>query len=113
MTTTVDSLVAAAGDFIQPDRFSPTRYPYTYACDFMRQFTGVIPAAILEDEGLIARIRHNHPDGWAAGAGAMSRSEASQFRQAWAAVEGRDDDDLARTLADAYLRVHNIDRGEQ
>ncbi len=111
MTTTVDDLVAQ----IPPERreqFSPTRYPYTYACDFMRQNPNIIPAGVASDTDLADRLDRHYPDGHMRTGNLMSRSEASSIRQAWARMEGRDDGDLARVLADAYLRVNGIVRTE-
>lgn len=112
MTTTVDQLVAAATHATV--QFNPTRYPHTYACDFLRSNPHVIPADVLHDSTLYERIRHHHPDGWATvGDGMMSRAEASLIRQAWARYENREDEDLARVLADAYLRVHGITKEDR
>ena len=52
-----------------------SRYPYTYACDFLR--------------GL-------------AGYGKLSRADASQVRSGIAEALGMADDELARKLADHY-----------
>lgn len=57
-----------------------TRYPYTHACDYLRQFGGV-------DAGGVR----------------LSRSDASQLRQAVATAIGMDDEELAKKLADYYL----------
>lgn len=94
MTTTVEHLVHEATKSAVVLTYIPTRYPYTYACDFMRQFPTVIPV----DAGPI-------PDG-------MSRADASRLRQRWAEIERREDDDLACVLADAYLQVHGIEKRE-
>lgn len=94
MKTTTEHLVHEATQSAGALTYVPACYPYTYACDFMRQFPRVIPV----DAGPV-------PDG-------MSRSEASEIRQRWAYVEGRSGDDLARTLADAYLQVHGIEERE-
>jgi hypothetical protein len=92
VNTTVEHLVHEATKSATVLTCVPSRYPYTYAYDFMRQFPNVIPI----DAGPI-------PDG-------MSRSQASQIRQRWAEIERREDDDLACVLADAYLRVHGIEK---
>lgn len=57
-----------------------TRFPYTYACDFVR---GLGPA----NEGGVV----------------LSRSEASQIRQGIAKALQMDDGDLATILANHYL----------
>lgn len=59
-----------------------TRYPYTYACDFIR----AIPAKA--DDGITVKL---------------SRGDASLIRQRIAEVIGWDDEDLANALADAKL----------
>jgi len=92
--TTTEHLVHEATQSAGALTYVPSRYPYTYACDFMRQFPRVIPG----DVGPI-------PDG-------MSRAEARQIRQRWAWIEQRTDEDLAVVLANAYLRVHGIERRE-
>lgn len=75
------------------------RYPYTYACDFIRQAAGY------GESGMI-----------------LSRADASRIRQAIATAIGMPDDELARKLADyakaneeqltqksaqAFMRAHN------
>lgn len=102
MSTTVESLIAQ----IPPERreqFSPTRYPYTYACDFIRQNLHVVPAEVAGDESVADYFEN----------GLMSRAQASRVRQVWAQVEGREDEELARVLADAFMQVHGIVRPEE
>ena len=57
-----------------------SRYPYTYACDFIRA------AGPVGSEGVV-----------------LSRSDASQIRQSIADALGMDDHELACKLADAQL----------
>jgi len=57
-----------------------SRYPYTYACDYIRMAGPVGP------EGVV-----------------LSRSDASQIRQRIADALGMDDNELACKLADAQL----------
>ena len=57
-----------------------TRYPYTYAADFIRTYGPV------SSEGVV-----------------LSRSDASQIREAIAKAIGIDDEELAVKLADAQL----------
>jgi hypothetical protein len=65
------------------------RYPYTYACDYLRsQVTD-----FQEVGGTMMRVP------------AISRAQASQARQAIARVLGMDDEILASLLADAYLNA--------
>lgn len=92
MKTTVERLVHEATKSATVLTYVPSRYPYAYACDFMRQFPNVIPV----DAGPV-------PDG-------MSRAEASRIRQQWAWIEQREDEVLACVLADAYLQVHGIEK---
>lgn len=56
-----------------------TRYPYTYACDFLRGLAG-----------------------YGEGGTKLSRADASQVRQGVADALGMPDDELARKLADYY-----------
>ena len=60
------------------------RYPYTYAADYMR-------TATVDQDDLAAGC-------------SISRAQASRIRQAIALAIGMDDDELARKLADQYLR---------
>ena len=62
-----------------------SRYPYTYACDYIR---GLSP--IQYGEGIM-----------------LSRSDASQIRQGIAQAIGIDDHQLACKLADAFLKQQN------
>jgi hypothetical protein len=57
-----------------------SRYPYTYAADYLRMFGG-----------------------YNSGGVALSRSDASQIRRALAEALGMDDAELAKKLADHYL----------
>lgn len=57
------------------------RYPFTYACDYIRMVAG-----------------HNREGT------KLSRSDASQIRQTFAKVTGIDDNTLATMLADDYLK---------
>lgn len=57
-----------------------SRYPYTYACDFIRA------AGPVGSEGVV-----------------LSRFDASQIREAIAKALGMDDQELAGRLADAQL----------
>lgn len=57
-----------------------SRYPYTYACDFIRSIAG-----------------------YGDGGTKLSRSDASQIRSRIAEILGMKDDDLAKKIADHYL----------
>jgi hypothetical protein len=100
MKTTVEALVAqtCGGD---TEQYSPTRYPYTYACDFLRTNPQVIPSTVRE--------RYEARYGQATSPW-MSRSQAARIREMWAFFERRDDDEFARVLADAYLLMHGIEK---
>jgi hypothetical protein len=56
------------------------RYPYTHACDYLRMFGGADRSGVR-----------------------LSRSDASQLREAVAMALGMDDKELAKKLADYYL----------
>lgn len=56
------------------------RYPYTYACDYMRVYSGYSQQGIN-----------------------LSRGDASHIRQAIAAAIGMDDHELACKIADYYI----------
>jgi hypothetical protein len=58
-----------------------SRYPYTYACDYIRQFSPVRPG-----EGVV-----------------LGRSDASRIRQGVAVAIGMSDEKLAALLADRFL----------
>jgi len=62
-----------------------TRYPYTYACDYIRQSF----IDTLADSAMQCQI--------------PSRVEAARLRQKIATALGMSDEDLAKKLADAYL----------
>jgi hypothetical protein len=67
-----------------------SRYPYTYACDYIR----MIPEKeMVESLGVAIGVK-------------LSRSEASQIRSKIADVIGMDDRELAEKLADAYLKEY-------
>lgn len=61
-----------------------SRYPYTYACDFIRNLGPV------GGNGVV-----------------LSRSDASQIRSGIAQALDIDDEELARKLADAQLKAEN------
>lgn len=63
-----------------------SRYPYTYACDFIRTYGPI------SKEGVV-----------------LSRSNASQIRQAIAKAIGIPDRELAKKLADAQLANNEDD----
>jgi hypothetical protein len=57
-----------------------SRYPYTYACDYLRMFGGADKSGVR-----------------------LSRLDASRIREAVAKAIGMDDEELAKKLADYYL----------
>lgn len=63
---------------------SDSRYPYTYAADYVRGLAG-----------------------YNAGGTVLSRSDACQIRQGFAKALGMDDAELAQKLAD-YYRSHEV-----
>jgi elongation factor P hydroxylase len=65
-----------------------SRYPYTHACDYLRQFGGV------DRDGV-----------------RLSRSDASKIRQAVAKAIGMDDEELAKKLAD-YAQANDAELSE-
>ncbi len=81
------------------ETFSPTRYPYTYACDYLRGNPHIIPVEVFEDPGL-----------WTAqNSSLMSRADASRVRQRWAELTGISDEEAAILLAGAYLTAAGIE----
>lgn len=101
MVTTIDSVLAQI-PLTPAERFIPTRYPYTYAADLLRQQPQIVPGPVQrrwDAQGL--------PPGLL-----LSRSESSRIRQMWAEYEGCEDAELAVLLADVYLRVHGITKPE-
>jgi hypothetical protein len=58
-----------------------SRYPYTYACDYIRRFSPIRPG-----EGVV-----------------LGRSDASRIRQGIAVAIGMPDEKLAALLADRFL----------
>lgn len=73
--------------------FIPSRYPYTYAADFLRAHPEMVPGHIRKELVVIE-----------------SRSDASRARQRWAEELGIDDADAAEVLADAYLKENGVER---
>ena len=67
------------------------RYPYTYAADYVRGF--------VTDYDDTLGMRNT----------TLSRSQASQVRKAFAEALGMDDSELARKLADAYLKAQETE----
>jgi hypothetical protein len=66
-----------------------TRYPYTYSADLIREVAA---------EGKSGDFYPN----------SLSRSEASSIRMMISSVLGMDDAEIARKLADHYLK-HNVE----
>lgn len=64
------------------DHSSDTRYPYTYACDYIRSLGPACSSGV-----------------------ALSRADASRIRQGIAAALGVDDAELAARLADHELAL--------
>jgi hypothetical protein len=71
--------------------FTPGRYPYTYASDFLRAHTDLIPADIVNRLTVV-----------------QARSDASRARTEMAERMGVEDVTLACVLADAYLIENNV-----
>jgi hypothetical protein len=71
-------------------RFIPSRYPYTYAADFLRGHPDMVPAWLRDEL-----------DG--------SRGSASQVRTKWAERLGIDDREAAEILANAYLEENKVE----
>lgn len=75
----------------EAETYIPSRYPYTYAADFLRAHTHLLP------EEVPWRYRPIN-----------SRLYASFARQHWACLLGVGDAELASVLADGYLTEHGI-----
>jgi hypothetical protein len=78
---------------VMREQFSPSRYPYTYAADFLRAHPEMVPGHIRQKMVVIE-----------------SRSDASQARSLWADELGIDDADAAEVLANAYLKENGVER---
>lgn len=97
----VTSIADAIGlvDLNRAEQFSPTRWPYTYACDFLRNHPDIVPAEVWKA----------NPALWSAqNAELMSRAATSRVRQSWADMTGVDDYTAAELLAAAYCREYGI-----
>lgn len=70
-------------------QFIPSRYPYTYAADFLRSHTELVPAWL-----------RDQLDG--------SRGSASQVLSQWAERLGIDDREAAEIVAQAYVVENNV-----
>jgi hypothetical protein len=113
MTTipTVDDLVAGSRR-LHDESFIPSRYPYTYAADFLRNNPHLIPGNVRRS--VIGDPGHelHYADGWLLAGTAMSRSEAASIEEGWARLAGVDERDLAERLAGAYMSIHGIQQEE-
>jgi len=74
------------------DRFSPGRYPYTYAYDLLREFNELIPAEVLSRLDFFVN----------------SRSCMAAVTGLWARDLGVEKIDLLIGLADAFLEYHEV-----
>lgn len=74
-------------------QFSPTRWPYTYANDFVRSHEGIIPDVIWDGIEI---------------SGGVTRSQASQARTRWANSLRLRDYDVAELLACGYIIENGI-----
>lgn len=93
--------IADAIDLGTPKRqeaFSPTRYPYTYAADYLRSNPHIVPAEVFND-GRLWTAQHS---------AMMSRADAALARKIWAALTGVTDDQAAVLLANAYLEAAGL-----
>lgn len=72
---------------VSNDNFIPTRYPYTYAYDFVRSHPHMVPAEIAD----------RHPDF------RSSRAETSGLVKDWCESTGVNRERFSYNLADAYL----------
>lgn len=101
--STVESILASLND---KPRFISTCYPYIYACDMLRQHPEIAPAAAV----CLAQERAARRGDVIGIGSTWSRSDASQIREDWAAIEDRADEELAAVLADVYLQLNGIIR---
>lgn len=76
------------------EAYLPSRYPYTYAADFLRAHWDLIPEDIREELD------------------PTSRGDASHARTQMASAWALEDEDLAKVLANAYLVEKNV-RGHE
>lgn len=74
--------------------FSESRWPYTYAADFVRSHEGIIPDTIWDQMDI---------------SGPVSRAQASRAFRRWANSMSLEDYDVAELLACGYLIEHNYD----
>lgn len=79
----------------QRSQFSATRWPYTYAVDFVRSHEAIIPDIIWEQLDVSG--------------GVISRAQASRARTLWANSLSLEDHDVAELLACGYLIENNFD----
>lgn len=91
------------------ERFSTSRWPYTYAYDIIRQFPQMIP-----DEAHQALLG-NTPSAFRLRVDMQSRADASLVVTAWAiylgdgVLDAQVRDKLVRVLATLYCEHHGID----
>lgn len=77
-------------------RYIPTRYPYTYACDFVRRNQEIVPRRVRAHYGFILELE--------------SRGDARQVIKTWARMFQVADEQLCCVLADRYLVEEGIER---
>lgn len=74
--------------------FIASRWPYTYAADFVRSHEAIIPDSVWDEMEI---------------SGPISRAQAGQARKRWANFMSLEDYDVAELLACGYLIEHNYD----
>lgn len=84
--------VATLARQTEHDRFSPGRYPFTYAYDLLREFNELIPVEVLDRLDFFVN----------------SRSCMAAVTGLWARDLGVDKIDLLIGLADAFLEYHEV-----
>lgn len=82
---------ALAAIEMRTEPYTPTRYPYTYSADFLRQHGNLIPEDIRELQG-----------------GISSRAQAAGALTVWSARLDADRREMAMIFADCYMVENGI-----
>lgn len=90
--------------------FSPSRFPWTYAADFLRSHSWMVPDEVVSEASRTTfdgapspRMYQEFCQQWSA-----SRAGASRVRQVWARMLGLPDRDMATALAVAFCKENRI-----
>ena len=94
-----------------PPRFSPSRWPFTYACDLLRSHPEIVPQEVHDRifELLSTRSNPSNDITTPLRMAIESRADASHVRNVWAALAGdMAHAELSELLAEVYCQLEGI-----